>query len=132
MRPWLALVSVPFGSPMTDSPGTSYERSDVDPVLVGWLALGLGLFIVATPLLMPFAFSRSIDRGNPAARPALSAEAPPLALDPAAELRRHREADRQFADSYGWIDRGRGVVRIPVRRAMERLLETGLPGWSSR
>jgi hypothetical protein len=117
---------------MTDSTDTGYERSDVDPKLVGWLALGLGLFVVATPLLMPLFFPQSIDRGNPVARPALGSEAPPLALDPANELRRQREQDRQFADSYGWVDREHNVARIPVARAMERLVQTGLPGWPAR
>lgn len=86
---------------MPDSAGTNFERSDINPVLVGWLALGLGLFVVATPLLMPLVFPPAIDRGNPTARPALSSDAPSLALDPGDELRRQREQDRQFADSYG-------------------------------
>ncbi len=29
--------------------------------------------------------------------------------------------------SYGWIDRDKGVVRIPIDRAIEILAERGLP-----
>ena len=39
---------------------------------------------------------------------------------------------RRITDSYGWVDRDHGVVRIPVARAMERLLQKGLPGWPSQ
>lgn len=35
------------------------------------------------------------------------------------------QADR--LNSYGWIDRETGVVRIPLERAMELLVERGLP-----
>lgn len=119
------------GPAMTDSTGANYEQTDIDPALVGWLALGLGLFVLATPLLMPFVFPQAVERRGPPARPALSSEAPSLALDPAEELRRQREQDRLFAESYGWVDRNHNIVRIPVARAMERLSQTGLPGWPS-
>src|SRR5436853_74647 len=41
-----------------------------------------------------------------------------------ANLRAAEEAD---LDSYGWIDRNSGTVRIPIDRAMQLLLERGLP-----
>ena len=86
----------------------------------------------AMPLVMPLIFPQSIYRGNPTARPALSADAPPLEVNPSGNLRRQREADGKFANTYGWIDRDHKVVRIPVARAIERLLQTGLPDWPSR
>ncbi|HUC85551.1 MAG TPA: hypothetical protein VL970_10195 [Candidatus Acidoferrales bacterium] len=30
-------------------------------------------------------------------------------------------------NSYGWVDRSNGIVRIPIARAMELLLQRGLP-----
>ncbi len=32
---------------------------------------------------------------------------------------------RRTLESYGWVDRDRRIVRIPVRRAMEMLAESG-------
>ncbi len=32
---------------------------------------------------------------------------------------------RRTLETYGWVDRDRGIVRIPVRRAMELLAESG-------
>jgi hypothetical protein len=109
-----------------------YERSDIDPAVVGWIALGLALFVVAVPLVMPLVFPQSIDRGNPKARPALTAEAPPLEVNPLSNLRRQKEADNVFATTYGWTYHDNKIVRIPVARAIERLLQTGLPDWPSR
>jgi hypothetical protein len=117
---------------MTDEAGAKHEMSDVDPALVGWLALGLGLFVLITPLGMPFVFPQAVDRSGPVARPALNSDAPPLALDPDKELRMQRQQDQQISESYGRVDRDRKIVRIPVARAMERLLQTGLPGWPSQ
>jgi hypothetical protein len=41
-----------------------------------------------------------------------------------ANLRAAEEAD---LDSYGWIDRNSGTVHIPIDRAMQLLLQRGLP-----
>ena len=37
-----------------------------------------------------------------------------------------REWDHQL-DNYGWVDEGKGVVRIPISEAKRLLLEKGLP-----
>jgi hypothetical protein len=117
---------------MREKPGADYERSDIDPAVIGWIAMGMALFVLAVPLAMPLAFPQSFYRGNPIARPALAADAPPLEVNPSSNLRRQRETDGEFARTYGWIDRERKIVRIPVARAIERLLQTGLPNWPSR
>ena len=36
------------------------------------------------------------------------------------EVRAHEEA---MLTTYGWVDREKGVVRIPIERAVEKLLE---------
>ena len=38
----------------------------------------------------------------------------------------HNE-EQQVLDSYGWIDRPHGVVRIPIQQAMEQIAQKGLP-----
>ena len=30
-------------------------------------------------------------------------------------------------ESYGWVDQKQGIVRVPIKRAMELLVERGLP-----
>jgi len=55
--------------------------------------------------------------------------APALQTDPAADMERFRAEERRVLESYGWIDRQRGVVRIPVEAAMRRVVRDGIPGW---
>ena len=42
--------------------------------------------------------------------------------------RRRMQADETAAlTTYGWVDRDGGIVRIPIERAMDLLVERGLP-----
>lgn len=116
---------------MDDQASFDYERSDIESGGVAWIGAGLGLFVLAVPLLMPLIYPRSMHHVSPAAPPALSADAPELEIVPSKDLRRLDRAEAQRSDSYGWIDREHGVVRIPVTRAVDRLLQKGIPGWPS-
>ncbi len=115
---------------MNDKASADYERSDIDAAGIGWIATGLGLFVLAVPLAMPLAFPQSQHRADPTSRPALSADAPALEVAPLDDLQRLRRTEAEFSDTYGWTDRERKIARIPVSRAIESLLRTGLPGWS--
>jgi hypothetical protein len=117
---------------MDEQASFDYERSDIETGGIAWIALGLGLFVLAVPLLMPLIFPQSMRHVSPAAPPALSANAPELEVMPRQDLRRLDRAEAQLTDGYGWTDRDHGVVRIPVTRAMERLSQKGLPGWPSQ
>src|SRR5207302_203161 len=77
-------------SSMSEKIRADHERSDIDPAVVGWIAIGLALFVLAVPLVMPLVFPQSIYRGNPTARPALGSAAPPLEVNPSSNLRRQR------------------------------------------
>jgi hypothetical protein len=46
---------------------------------------------------------------------------PRLQADPATDLAAERRREEGMLEGYAWVDRGRGVARIPVRRAMEIL-----------
>ncbi|QPF83850.1 hypothetical protein IC762_29920 [Bradyrhizobium genosp. L] len=116
---------------MTGTTHVDYERSDVGLRLVGWLAAGLATFVVITPLVLPFLFPLSTKHITPASRPAMSFNAPPLEVIPQATLQATRQGEAQIEHGYGWADRSRGQVRIPIDRAVEILLRKGLPGWPS-
>jgi len=53
---------------------------------------------------------------------------PRLERDPLAPRRALRAEEDARLKSYGWIDRTAGKVRIPIDRAMEIVLERGIPG----
>ncbi len=43
------------------------------------------------------------------------------------DIQRMRQTDRHALENYSWVDEGRGQVRIPIDRAIERLARQGLP-----
>jgi hypothetical protein len=103
-----------------------YERSDVPPRTVAQLALGLAVFLLATPcalwVLYPTA-THTAGIAPPAAPP------PRLQVDPAADLLRLRSDEQKRLTGYGWADPDHHLVRLPIERAIELTAERGLPGW---
>lgn len=81
------------------------------------------------------AFQRSLERGEHradaraarSALPALPPPAPRLQTDPAAELAAWRAIEARDLERLEWVDRSRGIVRIPIERAMAVLAARGLP-----
>ena len=107
-----------------------YERSDADARLIAALALGLAVFLVATPLLLMVLYPRAHHPpGIPSDLP--QPPAPRLQVDPAADLMRLRTEENARLTTYGWIDRKGQVAHIPISRAIELLGQRGLPGWPS-
>jgi hypothetical protein len=53
--------------------------------------------------------------------------APGSVGSPAQDIRRFREQEDQMLDSYGWIDRQNGVIRIPIEQAKKLIEQRGLP-----
>jgi hypothetical protein len=46
---------------------------------------------------------------------------PRIQVNQARDMEELRQYEAQFLDDYGWVDRKKGVVRIPVARALELL-----------
>jgi len=53
--------------------------------------------------------------------------APRLQPDPRADLLAQRAKEDAVLKTYGWIDKSRGIVRVPIERAIEILADRGLP-----
>jgi len=56
-----------------------------------------------------------------------SAPVPPLLVDEPINLKNFRSHEDQMLTTYGWVDQNAGVVRLPIERAKDLLLERGLP-----
>jgi len=52
---------------------------------------------------------------------------PNLQVDPRQQLLDLRADEERILTSYGWVDQTNGLTRIPIERAMEMLVEQGLP-----
>lgn len=53
--------------------------------------------------------------------------APRLQVNAPRDLANYQQQQQQTLDTYGWVDQKAGVVRVPIDRAMDLLLEKGLP-----
>jgi hypothetical protein len=68
------------------------------------------------------------DLASPPLRPANAPlAAPPVEADSTATLRETRADEHARLSTYRWIDRAQGVVAVPIERAIELVLEEGLP-----
>ena len=54
---------------------------------------------------------------------------PALQPDPRHDWQVFHAAEMQRLTTYGWIDKSKGLVHIPIDRAMEKLAKSGIPGW---
>ena len=52
---------------------------------------------------------------------------PRLQVNAPKDLANYLKQQQQTLDTYGWVDQKAGVVRVPIDRAMDLLLEKGLP-----
>ena len=52
---------------------------------------------------------------------------PRLQVVPDQDLRRLRENEDALLENYAWVDRSKGLIRVPIRRAMELLASPSAP-----
>jgi len=117
----------------THPSGRGYEDSDVSVGRLFAFAAGVAALVifgvVASAVVFRF-FVRHQPLGPPASPFEDVRQLPPTprlqTLAPE-DLERYRAGQDQILDSYGWVDKPAGVVRIPIARAMDLLLQKGLP-----
>jgi hypothetical protein len=107
-------------------PAADYEPRDASPrrlLLVGaGLAFGI-LLSLGIALALYFSRYHDAPRLGAAGRQTSFPHSSAAKTDIAADWQRQDKAVRQHLTTYGWIDREHGIVRIPIDRAMQRLVE---------
>lgn len=76
---------------------------------------------LSDPRPLPIARGRQGDRVPPLPR---------LQTRPAVDLQGFRAAEDAALNAYEWVDRQRGIARVPVSRAIDIVAEKGLPRWA--
>ena len=109
------------------NPDVDYERTDLSLRAIAIVALGILLLLGVAPLIMIGAFPRV--RGDVDRHLSITPPGPRLQTDPEADLGAYVRKEQHLLDSYGWVDRERGIAHIPIEVAMERLARTGIPGF---
>ena len=117
-------------------PKIEYERTDAD--LKAVTRVGVGIAVLATVVALALLPILNAMKNRQAREDA--APAPIAGFDPARKAPEPRLQGEPFADwlalkarqdaqltSYGWVDEGKGVTRIPIDRAMKMVIERGLP-----
>jgi len=120
-------------SPESVSRG-AHERKDADVVslfLVAGLLLICGALVVFSCFgLLHFFHVKDAARSKRVAAATQDGgefPEPRLIVTPAVDLEKLRAHEDEELKSYGWVDRGSGIVRIPIDRAMELIVQRGLP-----
>ena len=110
--------------PHADSPGPGYEPRDANVSRLLLFGAGLVVFLIAVELAM-LGFYRVFETESRYQRPRPVRPTSPENLYQ--QLRVLRGAEEVALHSYGWVDRRKGIVRIPIERAIELVAEKGVP-----
>jgi hypothetical protein len=114
--------------------GGGYERSDAHVPTI-WRFIAALFALIAVALLLMLGMFRWFYRAGQAAAPEptlMEAQrvlppAPRLQVTTAVDIEQLRQREEQALTTYGWVDKNAGVVRIPVSRAIDLMVERGLP-----
>ena len=123
-------------APPAETPEIRHEVRDVNEWAIGRFAIALMLICIASMALLFGLFHFFLDQNGgrmPTRARGLDIDArdlppePRLQVSPILDLQQMRAAEDRILNSYGWVDRSAGTVRIPIDRAMDILAQRGLP-----
>ncbi len=113
-----------------------YEHSDVAirPLLMFLATLAVSLLVVSGIVAWLFTFFESQALVNdppptPLAQSNPPTPAPLLQVVPRQDLESFRQGESKLLSATQWIDRDRGIARIPIDQALSIIAENGLPEW---
>lgn len=125
-------MAEPTPQPSQSHPG--HETRDVKPRTILALVIGLAALtlvaVVAIGGVFKYLNARQAQSAQPVPPLVQERRLPPqprLQVEPGIDLERLRTAEDERLNSYGWVNRQAGVVRIPIERAMALIAERGLP-----
>ena len=116
-------------------PGATHEERDINVLAVGGLGLFLIVLCVGSTLALVGLFryfsAREASRQVPVETPVMQERGlikqPELQVHEREDLKQIRAAEDQILGSYGWVDRDKGIVRLPIDRAIDLLAGKNLP-----
>lgn len=120
-------------------PARDYADKDIHlrPIIKFFLGTALftaAVFWGAKELLVKWEqhLGNQTETVSPFAAERIIPQTPRLLADEKRTLEQQRAIEQQELTTYGWVDQGKGVVHIPVDRAMDLTLERGLPARESK
>ena len=115
-----------------DGAGYEVEDAGVREIVLTGIALAVGTVLVCFAVAGLFkVMMATVNTSNQAPAPIPAVQAfppgPRLQNKPWLELQAVREHEDQLLTTYGWVDKNAGTVRIPIDRAMDIVVQRGLP-----
>jgi hypothetical protein len=114
--------------------GDRYERRDANVNTLLKLGFWLAVVVMVSLFLMRWLFVEYEKEQplGPTVSPLVQSEnvaapSPQLQAKPRQDLQEYCSDEEKKLDTYAWVDRGAGVVRLPIDRSMDLLLQRGLP-----
>ena len=123
--------------------GAQYEHTDIDPAIGYKFALWLTVAMVLSFAIVYGAFwfferqertaaatAQQFPLASPAeggARAERPHPTPALQTQPFMDVYTLRQGEAEKLGAYGWVDKDGGVTRIPIDRAMDMIIQRGLP-----
>jgi hypothetical protein len=116
-------------TPVGDNPDVGHEQSDVNirAIVLFAVALLIAAIVIHIGLYWLLEFYREESPVVTAPRAEEQVPPPRLQISPRAHLAEMRAAQERELTTYGWVDKEKQTVRIPIDRAMELLAQRGLP-----
>ncbi|HVN03056.1 MAG TPA: hypothetical protein VMT86_01495 [Bryobacteraceae bacterium] len=118
------------------NPHVRHEPGDVNAVFLTKFGIGMAFLIVVILFglwgLFEYFVKREAELGPPPSEGVgvTAQKLPPeprLQPNPPRDMRAMRAAEDQLLNQYAWVDPDKGIVRIPVARAMDLIAQRGLP-----
>jgi hypothetical protein len=108
----------------------AHEGADLDVPLIARIAVSLGtilVLLVLAAMLIFYLYEKQYPHRTSEAAPIVTAAdlppAPRLQTTPRLDLQTVRAEEDAHLEGYAWVDRAKGVARIPIDRAMTRWVE---------
>jgi hypothetical protein len=109
-------------------PTAQHEPTDIRPTFIwGAVALCSGMLLGCALLVLWLYPTSRLDRTIRMPLP-LYPE-PRLQPDPEEDQQRFHSEEMHILNTAGWVDKDRGVVHIPIARAMQDVAREGVAGW---
>lgn len=119
----------------TPRPGPGFETSDINVWAVGKFAIALvAIMVVSLALLFGlmkyFQSQEAHEKATTVDPPKVFNEGVLLQDKPVVDLKKFHDSEDKVLNSYAWVDQSKGIVRIPIDRAIDIVAQRGLPAAS--
>ena len=119
-----------------NNPTVAHEHTDADAHSITQFGIAITFLIIVSQLVLWWVFSSFSQREQrlsppvPALIRSQAPKVPPeprLQANPQSDMRMMLQEEDEVLNHYGWVDPDRGIVRLPIARALDIVALTGLP-----